>query len=427
MKKVERAQMRVLFHVPFFAPAVARLPVRFDDSIPTACTDGKGIRWNREWFDALKDEVIPTVLCHEAMHCMLGHLWRMPKGGEWNEWNIACDHAVNLCLQEFSAQMKAQHFPEPFPFPDDPQAYVADPQYAGMAEEAIYGKIMAGKIKDPQGQPQDDGCGNGPAAPGSGKGKGKGKGKPSKGKGKPQPGQGPGQQQPQPNSMPPFGQIEQPQGTAQQQAQDKTSWDKTMLDGERLARGRGDAPGGIKRLVGEIVDPKLPWFLILRSFLREQSNTDWDFDTPALEYSDSGFLLPDLHNEKMGAVVFAVDTSGSIDRDMLAHFRAEEQLCLDEMRPKRLLDVCCDSRIHSWREYLPGDKLDPDAPGGGGTSFRPVFERLETEAEPPKCVVYLTDLDGAFPDKDPGYPVIWVTWTKGGKAPFGKVIYAGND
>lgn len=44
--------------------------------------------------------------------------------------------------------------------------------------------------------------------------------------------------------------------------------------------------------------------------------------------------------------------------------------------------------------------------GGGGTDFRPLFDRLAEESEPPAGVVYRTDLAGSFPDEPPQYPVI---------------------
>src|SRR6266568_784145 len=137
-KRLERAQMRVLFPVPFFAPGVARLPVVWDDKIDTACTDGREIRWSPAFFDKLKDQELVTVLCHEVCHCMLGHLWRAPGGVDWDTWNQATDHAVDLMLKEFSGLVIAKQLADPFPFPDPQDAYYADPAFAGLSEEVIY-------------------------------------------------------------------------------------------------------------------------------------------------------------------------------------------------------------------------------------------------------------------------------------------------
>ncbi len=397
IKRAEKAQIRTLLHVPFFAPGIARLPVVFDDVTETACTDGKEVRFGTKFFDSLTDDQVVTVLCHEVCHCMLGHLWRAAAGCDWEQWNIATDHAVNLMLKEFSAQVMAGGLADPFPFPDPQDAYCADPQYAGLAEEVIYGKLP----KRPPG-----GGGNKP-----GKGGKAGQGKPGAG------------------SMPSFGQMTQPKNPtpANKQAQKQLAnqWQNALVQAAQMAKGRGDLPGSMERLIDGIINPKVPWQEILRSWLREQASDDWDFTQPAPEYSDGDFLMPSMRSEKIGTVVFATDTSGSINHDLLKVFQGEKQNCMDDMRPSKVVDIYCDTAINLVKEYQAGDTIGKQAPGGGGTSFVPVWEHIETMPERPKAIVYLTDLDGDF-GSDPGVPVIWVTWTKGGNAPFGEVVYVGE-
>lgn len=397
-KRLEKAQMRVLFQVPFFAPGVAKLPVVWDDTIDTACTDGKEIRWSGKWFDSLPDECLPTVLCHEVAHCLLGHLWRAPQGCDWQRWNIATDHAINLMLKEFSQQVMAKRLADPFPFPDPQDAYCADPAYAGLAEEVIYARLPKGK-----------GGGGG----GAGKGGAGGKG------GKPAPG-----------SMPSFGQMKQPGQAGQSSVEQKklaNDWDGTLINSAKImeSQQKGDLPSSLQRFVEGLVKPVVPWWQILRSLIREQCSDDWNFLEPAIEFSGSGFLLPSLKSERMGPVVFATDTSGSIDHDLLRQFQSEKQNCLDDMRPSKVVDIYCDAKIHKVAEYGPGDTIGKEAPGGGGTDFRPVFEHLEKMDQPPKCIVYLTDLYGSFPEASP-CPCIWVTWSKDIEVPFGEVVYAGK-
>lgn len=407
-KRIEKAQMRTLFVVPFFAPAVAKLPVRIVDKEDdyrkrfgtpghceaTACTDGKQIHIFAGYLDKLTDQQLVTLICHEVCHPMLGHLWRMPPGADNEDWNIACDHAVNLMLKRFSAAVTAKNLADPFPFPEPVSAYCADPQFENMPEEQIYQRV-----KRPPG--------------GSG-----GNGKPGKGKAGGKPGN---------SSMPGFGQFQPQTGPKADPAAQKKlqqSWANTLLQCAQIAESRGDLPAGMERIIDRLTNPAVNWWDVLRSLLREQCSDDWDFQRPSLEYSDSGFMLPSLHSEKCGDVVFATDTSGSIDNDMLAAFQTEKQNCLDEMRPKRLLDIYCDSQIHKVADYATGDVISKEAPGGGGTSFVPVWEYLDKLDAPPKAVVYLTDLYGDF-GSDPGVPVIWVTWTKPGtvEVPFGQVVY----
>lgn len=400
--------MKVLFQVPFFAPGVARLPVVWDESIPTACTDGQRIRWNPKWFDKCQDQELVTVMCEEVGHCMLGHLWRAPGGAEWPIWNQACDQAVRNMMAEFAEQVKGRRLADPFPFPE-PEKSAPNPSYRGMAEEQIY-NILASK-KPPGGGGNKQGN-----QPGGGV-RGRGKGQPQPGNGQPQPGQGSGQPEP-------FAEFEQPKVAEPEAKKMKTDWDATLLQAIEASKGRGSVPAGLRRFVDEMLTPKVPWWELLRSFLREQCNDDWNWMKPNTYMDECPFILPSLDSEAMSAVVFGKDTSGSVDRKLLATFIGEEQNCLDDMKPSKLVDICCDSAIHKVAEYFPGDEISKDAPGGGGTSFVPIFEHVEKMEVPPKCVVILTDLDGQFPDEEPPYPVIWVVYGGRKSAPFGEVIQA---
>jgi predicted metal-dependent peptidase len=399
-KRVERAQMRVLFTVPFFAPGVVKLPCVFADQVnghpvKTACTDGLKIIWNTAFFDSLTDAQLVTVLCHEVAHNMLGHLWRAPSQTDWDVWNQATDHAVNLMLKEFSELTMSKRLADPFPFPDPQDSYLADPKFKGMPEESIYNLLKNNSNGNGQGNGQGQG---------SGKGKGQGQGGPSR---------------------VPFGEMVQPADPhSQTQAKLKNDWNNTLIQSVEISKGRGDIPGMLERLVGELVNPQVPWTDILRSWLREQCSDDWDFLKPDLTMEQSGFILPSLNSDKIGPMIFATDTSGSIDADMLRQYQSEKQNCLDDMRPSKLVDIYCDTKIQKVAEYSQGEVIGKDAPGGGGTSFVPVFEHIETLPTPPKAVVYLTDLDGEFPAVPPPYPTIWVTWGTDKKAPFGETVRA---
>lgn len=416
-KALEKAQMKVLFQVPFFAPGVAKLPVVWDDTVETACTNGEVIRWNTAFFDRLSEQERVTLLCHEVAHPLLGHLWRLPPpGGDHGLANEAADYKINQMLQEFGDAVKAKRLADPFPFPDWCPG-LRDKQYDNLSEEEIYQRL-ASRTRS-----------KGPGGVGTG-------GNPGKGQG----GAGNGQNNPSPSQ---FGQFQAPcQGGSGQQAGQKgkqgggqpdpaasqklkNDWAATLIQSATIAAGRGDCPLGIQRLVDALVKPKVDWQEVLKSWLREKCADDWDFMKPAMEFDGSGFLMPSMESDRIGWCLFAKDTSGSINQELLAKFLVNTQWCLDEMRPSKLVDICCDSKIHQVKEYTPGDTIDRNAPGGGGTSFVPVWDYIRKMPSLPKCVVYLTDLDGDF-GEDPGVPVIWVTWTEGGKAPFGDVIYVGD-
>ena len=409
MKRVDRAQLRALFAVPFFAPGIAKLPVVFDDRWPTACTDGKKIMWNREWFDSLADEVLVTVLCHEVAHPMLGHLWRFPTAGDADVWNQATDHAINNMLKQFGETITAKAFANPFPMPDGD--ICCDPKYKDMAEEAIYADMIK------------KGAGQGRKGPRSVRGvSGQGPGSKSNA-----PGQGGGKTPPSGGRPDPFGEFIPNQGGTPEeiaaQKQLENDWQATLMQAVAVAKQRGNVPGGLERLVDEFLHPKIPWVDLLRNWLREKADDDWNWLKPNPYFDDTEFMLPSLDSERMGPIVFATDTSGSISQEALAQFQGEKQGCLDDMKPSKLLDIYCDAKIQSEHEYRVGDVISHECPGGGGTRFEPVFERLEEMTEKPKLLVYLTDLEGSFPDKHPDYPVLWVVYGGGKKeAPFGDLV-----
>ncbi len=418
-KRLEKAQIRVLFNAPFFAPAVARLPVVWDASIPTACTDGKEIRWSPEFFDSLADHELVTVLCHEVCHPMLGHIWRAPGGCDHRTWNIACDHAVNLMLKEFSALTVGKGKADPFPFPKPENAYCADPRFKGQSEEQIYRVLVS--------EGQNGGGGNGASAggaQGSGNGTSQVSGQAIK---TPVRGSAGPSSAPKAHSMPDFGQFSVPKpasagsSEAVQGKRDAADWQNTLIQAVQLCKGRGVLPGELERLVDTLVNPRVPWSSVLRSMLWEQCADDWSWLRPDLTMESSGFILPSLYSERMGSVVFAVDTSGSIDGPLLQAFKSEIQGCLDQMRPVKVVEICCDAAITRERDYFPGDSVLLDAPGGGGTSFVPVMNRCRDMQPQPKAVVYLTDGDGDY-GTDPGLPVFWVMYGGRKEAPYGTVV-----
>jgi predicted metal-dependent peptidase len=174
------------------------------------------------------------------------------------------------------------------------------------------------------------------------------------------------------------------------------------------------------RLVEKLTRAGPDWRHLIRDFC-QRAKDDYSFAHPNERYSESEFWLPGLHSERPGRMVFAVDTSGSTEA-VVGEFLAQAQVVLDEFRPEQMDVFWCDAAIQKHEVYYPGDDIPKDAPGGGGTDFRPVFEAVKDD--PPVCLVYLTDLEGSFPDVDPGIPTLWVVWGGCKDAPtFGDVAH----
>jgi len=107
----------------FFTTVCFSLKHRFDNKIPTACTNGKEIRFNPDFFMSLNIEERVFLLLHESMHVAYLHMARL-QTRDARKFNIAADHVINLQLIERGFRM--------------PSMGLADPKYKGLSTEEVY-------------------------------------------------------------------------------------------------------------------------------------------------------------------------------------------------------------------------------------------------------------------------------------------------
>jgi predicted metal-dependent peptidase len=438
MTRIEKQKIRVVLDHPFFGSLLMRLIVEETESIPTMSTDGEYLWINPKFADSLPDDQLRAVLVHETMHPALGHNWRV-KGMGQQIANEAADIIVNGMIEQYNKDNG-----NPFPLP---AGCVRDASLENQSLEEVY-RVLLGR-KHPGGQPGDkpedngkdksedksedksDSGGSDSGDSGSdsdsdsdsGDSDGSDSGKPdSDGSGKP------GPKTTKTNSTTPTGDFQSREdkpgdepGTREQ------DWASSVVQAAITAQQMGKGSAFAKRFVAESIKPTdTPWQELLRAYLQEIAQNDYDWQRPDRRFIGSGLYLPSMHSDDAaGEVVFAVDTSGSINDKLLREFIAEGQEIMETLRPKRMHVVYCDAAINRVDVYEHGDPLVANPCGGGGTDFRPVFNYVREHVQDCKVVVYLTDLMGCFPYTDPGVPTVWVkygAWT--GRAPFGTVVEA---
>ena len=107
-------------------------------------------------------------------------------------------------------------------------------------------------------------------------------------------------------------------------------------------------------------------------------------------------------------------------------FMAEMAGILEDVRPKELVIMWCDAKLHRTDYAEEASDLNSirakGAPGGGGTSFIPVFDEIARLGLEPEALVYLTDGMGTFPRTEPKYHVIWGNVYPAAKYPWGDVV-----
>lgn len=386
LKRIQMARTALLLDEPFFGVLALGLDVVEDPSCPTAWTDGQRMGFSPAFVARLSNDELKAVIAHEVMHCACGHPWRRD-AREMRQWNYACDYAINPIIAD--AKMKL------------PAGCLNDPQYAGKSAEWIYARL-------PQ-QPQSQ----------QGKGKGNQSGQQGQQGQQGQPGSDPGGD---PGGM---GEVRDAPAGSADHAPTEADWQQQVQGALKAAKARGKLPAALQEKILDTATPHVDWTSLLRRYVQEVVKADYSWSRPNVRYIPSGLYLPALHSHACGRIAIAVDTSGSIDTVLLAQFAAEIRSIADELQPSAVDVLYCDARVHRVDHFERGDLITIEAVGRGGTSFAPVFERIDKDGDTPAVLIYLTDLDGSFPDHAPDYPVIWAAYGYGrnrAEAPFGDVV-----
>ncbi len=202
---------------------------------------------------------------------------------------------------------------------------------------------------------------------------------------------------------------------------DKESIDEEFLNQlNQKIKDQGELPKDFKRFFPELFADTIDWRAELHRYLNVHAKEDYQFFPPNKKYIHQGFALPSLKSELLKIVV-AIDTSGSIDTDLLAIFFSHFQSIMESFKSYEINLIECDAKIQEHRVFYPGDLIEYKAVGGGGTDFRPLFEYVDREIPDAKIVIYFTDGFGTFPQFRPLHDTLWVM-PQEIEVPFGEVL-----
>lgn len=361
--RLSKCKTHLLLKQPFFGILCSMTKfIEEKEWCPTMATDGKNIMYNTKFVDSITDNELTAVLLHEIMHCIYMHCDKQRLGSKNHTiWGYAADFAINYEI----VQMGGYKLPD---------GGLYDEEYGDMTVEQIYEKICKDANKG-----GDD--------PNSGKGFDKHI----------------------------IVQV------------DKDALREKLVGAYEAATAggneRGHIPDGIRRLIKELKQAKVPWQRLFARYIgRAVNKDDYSFSKPNRRYLPHGYYLPDLRSHIIGNVVVAIDTSGSISSDDLKQFAGELSKIsglVDEVTV-----MTCDAEVHEVvKTYKFQDVLkNIEMKGGGGTDFVPVFNKIKDTGGKPELLIYLTDTYGSFPDNPPSYPVVWVSTVENGKVPWGQLI-----
>lgn len=385
--KILSARTALLWDQPFFGALAVQLEIvdaTDDPRIDTMATDGKRLYFDRAFVEKLtKDELI-FVMAHEVLHNAFEHHTRR-QHRDHRLFNVACDYAINGELVETKVgKMPAQG--------------LLEPRFTGLGAEEIY------RILDQERQ-AGGGKGNGGSSGGLG----------------------------QSNDPGGCGGVldAAPAHDEAALAEARVEMQTQVRQAAAIAKAAqaGKLPAGVQRIVDQLLKPKVDWRQVLRRFVDESSTRDFSWAKPNRRFLPLGHIMPGTVSDGVSHIVIAVDTSGSIDQQILAEFAAEIRGAFEEGAVDRITVIYADAQVAHIEEFEQGDELVLNAAGGGGTAFSDTFRTIAEKYPDARAAIYLTDLLVSDFGEEPPMPVLWGVYGDSrsfdqlaGRVPFGETI-----
>jgi predicted metal-dependent peptidase len=407
--KLAAARTRLILDKPFLGALALRLPLVAADPkwCATSVTDARSLYYNPAYIANLSLEQTQFVLAREALHCALSHFARRQHRIK-SRWDIACEYSINPVLVKDGLT--------------PPPATIVIATYDGMTAEEIYPFIADDDSDDPEAENTQTGQDSNPDNRGSQEGKEQRKGgdgnKPQNNE--PQSG-GDSETEQQQDLQGISGAARPDPLTASELDALSTQWQQRMAGAALQAQQAGKLGGALARLVGEMLQPKLPWRMLLARYMTQVARDDYSYSRPSRREGD--MIMPSLRSSQANIMV-VLDTSGSVTNEELHEFLSEINSLKSQLRACVTLHACDtvlskDGPWHfeAWEEF----KLPHEFHGGGGTDFRPIFDWIKTQGKSPDILLYFTDAEGEFPKQEPHYPVLWLVKGKAA-VPWGQRI-----
>ena len=414
--KLVSARTRLILDKPFLGALVLRLPMM--EGAPSWCnttfSDGRTFYYNAEYINSLDIDQTQFALSHEALHCALSHFYRRGHRIK-TRWDLACDYAVNPMLINDGLK----------PTPD--AAYLK--QYRGMTAEEIYPCLDDEEDEQEQDSDTDDNedlenkhQGDAGSDDSEKEPEQDDRSDPEREPEQDDPSEGTGNNRHGKASSGSNGAAEPEPMSGQQQEDLNTQWQQRLASAAQTAHQRGQLGVEMARMVDFLLQPKLPWRLLLQRYMSMTARDDYSYSRPSSRRGNPA-VYPRLRSSETSIVV-VIDTSGSISGEEIGEFISEIDAIKSYVRARITL-LTCDSELnHGCPWYFdPWDEFSRDIEihGGGGTSFSPPFEWIENQDRAPDLLVYFTDARGKFPPAEPMYPVLWLV--KGqATVPFGQRV-----
>ena len=387
------ARVALVLRHGFFGNLAMRLRLMNADTwCETAATDGRHFYYNSKFINMLDTGQMMFLFCHELLHCAYDHMSRTGSRDR-RIANIAMDYIVNADCINNNLGKKITVVP-----------VLYERKYDGWTWEAVYDDLMKNVKKISMDELAEmmlddhlDGEGEG-----DGDGDKDGKGKRPK------------------------------LSDAERQAI-KDEFKEAMLSAAQ-ASGAGNLPGGIRRMIKDLTEPKIDWREFIRQQIQSTVKNDYTYSIPSKKNFQTGFSLPSMLKQTQIDVCIGLDTSGSITDEMARDFFSEVKAIMDTFEDHRIHLWCWDTQVHNPQEFTAhgnDDIMDYEIKGFGGTDPTVCWDFMKNEGIEPKLLLMFTDGEVWGDWGDPDYcDTVWIINNRHNKTiepSFGRFAYYDND
>jgi predicted metal-dependent peptidase len=435
--RVTRARSILVTDHAFFGSLVMRMPIVQNTSLKskTMATDGHATYYHPEYLDEVSEAELLGTFVHELFHCILGHHVRRGDR-DHDRWNKACDYVVNPMVLDagfklpkfvlLDRRFTGLNAEQVYRFLEDEEQQQEDEQESDESQDSQdsqHEQPSAGDEPDDsegddegdsdQSDEGDEGDSDDEAS-GAGDGSGDGEALPS---GHGDPGH--------------CGEIldAAPEHDKAALSEAEGEWEVAVRQAVNIAKKAGELPGFIKEIINDLADPKTDWREVVQRFVDPSATKDYSWQNPNRRLMSMGYYVPGLISDGVSHVGIAIDASLSVNTGTLRTFGGETQAALDDGRIDKLTQIFFDTRVTASKEYSPGETIDWEIPGRGGTAFSPVFKWFAENAPDIQCLLIFTDMQCSDFGPEPHFPTLWcgygdprVLQYYQSKVPFGECV-----
>jgi predicted metal-dependent peptidase len=375
-----KAKSKLTLEHPYFGMLASRLKHESSEKVRAYASNGVRFLYNPEFMSQRTIEEVMFILTNCVMHHVLSHQQRrLNRRGSL--WQLATDYAINTMLHNNGLRI--------------PQGANFNEEYADMYAEEIYERL-----KEEHYGHIDDAFDDENVTP---------------------------NENLVPNASP-SGDMDEEAGAFSNlenieddlDPETESQWQYAASVTQELAQRKSAMPSGLNRLSKKVKANSIDWRFELYNAINRHMRNNYAFMPPNKKHIHRGFILPSLTSDTLSLCV-AVDTSGSINDELLGSFMEEFKSIMQNFPAVQIELLIADARVHAHYTFQGGEKMDFPLKGGGGTDYRPVFDYIDAHLPMNTMLLYFTDGDGWFPKFPPNYEVLWAL-SREAKVPFGRPL-----